>query len=86
MTNLELVELIADLAQEVEMEDPIDWGMLQIDEKEAYHLIASSVVERILSQGNDPITDREIGLLASTTKLAVENFALNLTVRGDHGR
>lgn len=84
MTNLELVQLVADLAQEVETEDPIDWGMLAIDEKEAYSLIASSVVERVLSQGGDPISEREIGMMASTTKLAVENFVLNLMLRGNH--
>lgn len=85
MTKFELVQLVAELAQEVETEDPIDWGMLSIDEKEAYSLIASSVVERILSQEGGPISEREIGMMASTTKLAVENFVLNLTLRGKHG-
>lgn len=78
MTNLELVELVIELAQEVEAEDPIDWGMLPIDERDTYALIASSVVENILAQGDSPITDREVSLLASTTKLAVENFVLNI--------
>jgi len=34
---------IAELAMETELTDPIDWGMLSVDEMTAYKLIASSV-------------------------------------------
>ncbi len=65
------VDQLAELAKEVENTDPIDWGMLQVDEHTVYKLIASQVLE--LYNSNDQIT-----MLASITKLIVENFVLNL--------
>lgn len=69
------VEQLVELAKEVESEDPIDWGMLAIDEEAAYRLIASQVIE--LYNSNDQLT-----MLASITKLIVENFVLNLKLQG----
>lgn len=63
------VEALVTLAMEVEMEDPIDWGMLAIDEQEAYKLMASHVLE----MSNDDLTNKAI-----IVKLLVENFVLNL--------
>lgn len=63
------VDLLVDLAKEVELTDPIDWGMLNVDEDEAYRLVALSVVE---------LEDNVLTLKASLTKLMVENFVLNL--------
>lgn len=68
MTNL---ERIVELAKEVEIEDPIDWGMLAIDEDNAYRLIATHVIE--IYNDSDKLT-----MLASITKLVVENFVLNI--------
>lgn len=65
------VETLVELAKEVENEDPIDWGMLSIDEDTAYKIIASQVLE--IYNTNDQLT-----MLASITKLIVENFVLNL--------
>lgn len=67
-----MARVIAILAQEVEMDDPIDWGMLAVSEEEAYSLMANHVVEKF---GDDP--DRLV-LLSTITKLIVENFVLNL--------
>lgn len=69
------VEQLAELAREVESEDPIDWGMLSIDEETAYKLIASQVLE--LYNKTDQLT-----MLATITKLIVENFVLNLKLQG----
>lgn len=69
------VDQLVELAKEVESEDPIDWGMLAVDEDSAYRLIASQVIE--LYNSNDQIT-----MLASITKLIVENFVLNLKLQG----
>ena len=63
------VELLVELATHVEMEDPIDWGMLAIDEHDAYKLMATHVLE----MNNDDLTNRAI-----IVKLLVENFVLNL--------
>lgn len=65
-------EVIAMLAKEVESNDPIEWGVLQIDEDTVYDLIASQVVEKF---GSD--IDR-LSMLSTITKLVVENFVLNL--------
>lgn len=68
---------IAELAQEFDIGDPIDWGMLDIKEDEAYALIAAQVVE-ILNKSAEP------GLVSAVamTKLLVENFVLNLQLAG----
>ena len=67
-------ELIA-IAQEIESTDPIDWAMLNIDEQNAYKLIAAGVLE---NYNQSTIDTRELILLATVVKLTVENFVLNL--------
>jgi hypothetical protein len=78
MKKLDLVGQIVKLAQDIESEDPIDFGLLEVDENIAYSLVASKILETYL--GNDP-EDREMILLAAATKLAVENFVLNVEKR-----
>jgi hypothetical protein len=72
---LTLNQLI-ELAQEIEITDPIDWGYLNIDERSAYELIASGLLEHFNSLESDP--DRSQFLLVSLVKLTVENFVLNI--------
>lgn len=64
------IELLVELAQEVEVTDPIDWGMLAISEDEAYRMMATSVLETFPNE--------KIEIQAVITKLTVENFVLNL--------
>lgn len=69
------VETLAALAREVEVEDPIDWGMLNVNEDDAYRLVASTILE----QFNEPWNiNNQTAMLATITKLVVENFVLNL--------
>ncbi len=69
------VSTLIELAKEVEVEDPIDWGMLNISEDDAYKLVASSVLENF----NEPWQiDKQVAMLATITKLTVENFVLNI--------
>lgn len=70
MSNSDVIDLIVALAQEVEVTDPIDWGMLAIDEEEAYRMMAISILESF--------PDESITIQAVLTKLTVENFVLNL--------
>lgn len=70
------VEMIVTLAREVELGDPIDWGMLSIGEDEAYRLMASNVVDQLLPKYTD--SDFREVLMAIVVKLVVENFCLNL--------
>ena len=63
------VKILVDLAMQVEMEDPIDWGMLAVSEHDAYELMAAHVLE----MNNDDLTNKAV-----IVKLLVENFVLNL--------
>jgi len=68
---------LAQFAQEYELSDPIDWGMLAIREEEAYLMIAEQVAT-ILNGSEDPAQVAAIAM----TKLLVENFVLNLQLAG----
>jgi len=70
-----LTEQIIELAKEVENQDPIDWGMLNINEDDAYKLLAPSVVEHYMGLSEDV---RDLMLLVTVLKLTVENFVLNV--------
>lgn len=70
MTVDELVEL----AREIENADPIDWGMVPIQEDVAYHQMAQQVLEMMKSYSP---ADRQAVALAAITKLLVDNFVLN---------
>ena len=41
------IEELIEPAQDVETEDPIDWGLLSISGADAYKLIAASALEQI---------------------------------------
>lgn len=70
---------LAELAMESEMADPIDWGMLQISERDAYVMMASNVIDQLESVSDQ---ERPIVAMATITKLLVENFVLNLRLKG----
>jgi hypothetical protein len=72
-------KLVEELVAEIEGADPIDWGMLNIDEQQATELIASSVVEHY-EANIKPMAEeqRDYVIVSSLAKLALENFALNL--------
>lgn len=69
-----LIQQLVDLAEQIETADPIDWGMLAINERDAYTLMATSILENYLSA--EP-NSRDMILLATTIKLTVENFVLS---------
>lgn len=79
MTTDELVNLVADLAQEVDKHDPTDFGMLQIDEESVWHLMSVNVVDKYLDMSSDQII-----MLATITKLLVDNFVLNYKLIGNN--
>lgn len=70
-------QTLASLAQDYELSDPIDWGMLHVREEDAYMLIAEQVAT-ILNGSEDPAQVAAIAM----TKLLVENFVLNLQLAG----
>jgi hypothetical protein len=73
------LKAVEELIKEIELADPIDWGMLTIDEEDATRLIALSVVEHY-EQHIRPMseTDREYIFVSSIAKLTLENFVLNI--------
>jgi hypothetical protein len=79
------VEDLLELVREIDSEDPIDWGMLNIDEKTAAEMLATSIIEQYnLDWQKMPDRDRTLIMMATITKLVIENFTLNLklTQRG----
>ncbi len=67
------------LIREIDIADPIDWGMLNISEEDATRLIALSVVQHYEAQIR-PMSesDREYVFVSAIAKLTLENFVLNI--------
>ena len=73
---------IIDLVKEIDSEDPIDWGMLTVDEKTAIELIANNILDQYNTIWRHmPESEQTVIMLATITKLIVENFVLNLKLR-----
>jgi len=82
MSNKVTIEEIEEIVKEIESEDPIDWGMLAIDEYNAMNMIINQMVEQYNTQWNLlPHEDQIKILLASMSKLIIENFVLNVKLR-----
>jgi hypothetical protein len=74
------LEHLIELVKDVESQDPIDWGMLNIDEKSALKLVALDVMEMFPPREEDD--ERHLILMVTVTKLILENFCLNLKLHG----
>jgi hypothetical protein len=74
------VKQLAELAQTVEVSDPIEWGMMTIREQDAYQMMASHVIEML---NEVPESSRELVMMSTLTKLLVENFVINLKLHTD---
>ena len=72
------LDLLVDIAQEVEKEDPIDWDRLSVGKEEAYKMIATSVLEQF--DKTEYTEEDKVILLSTITKLLVENMLLNIRV------
>jgi hypothetical protein len=77
MAKITLEQLI-DIATAVEEGDPIDWGKLEKGQQETFKLIGTSVLEMFDKEVYSD-TDR-LMVLATITKLLVENMILHLKV------
>ena len=67
---------IIELAKEVELTDMIEWENLPLEKDRIYQLVGSQAYE--LYEHYSQSEDGEAVLLATVTKLLVENFVLNL--------
>jgi hypothetical protein len=72
------LEQIIELAKEVETTDAIDWDNLPLNKDSIYQLVGSRAYE--LYQQYVNAQDGEAIIVATITKLLVENFVLNLKV------
>lgn len=72
--------MLVDLAMQAEITDPIDWAQLSMEERQAYTLMATSVIEQMSSLPDD---QRVMVAMATMTKLLVENFVLNVKLSGE---
>ena len=77
MTVASRIDHIVDIVDEIETEDPIDWGLLNISEANAYKLIALNVISHF-DKYSEPEDDV---MIATVTKLIVDNFVLNLKLQ-----
>lgn len=69
-------EQIIELAKEVELEDSIGWDSLPLDKDRIYQIVGSQAYELYETWADSD--DGEAILIATITKLLVENFILNL--------
>jgi hypothetical protein len=72
------LDLLVDIAQEVEGQDSIDWSKLAVSKDAAYKMVAASILE-MFDKAEYTFDDKMI-LLSTITKLTVENMLLNLRV------
>ena len=73
------LQAVEELIRAIELADPIDWGMLNIDEDDATRLIASSVIENYEENIRPmPESERDYIVVSSIAKLTLENFVLNV--------
>jgi hypothetical protein len=72
------IEQIIELAKEVEVTDAIEWGDLPLEKDRIYQIIGSQAYE--LYEKHSQTEEGEAILIATITKLLVENFVLNLKV------
>lgn len=77
MAKITLDQLV-EIAAEVEAGDPSDWGRLAVGQQEAMRMIGTSVLD-MFDKAVYTDEDRLI-LLATITKLTVENMLLNIKI------
>lgn len=74
--TISLAQLIS-VVRDIETEDPIDWAMLAVDENSATSLLANNILDQYNTTWKD-MPDKDLIMLATITKLIIENFTLNL--------
>lgn len=73
------IKQIAALAKQSDSNLKIDWNQLEITEDQAFIMMASNVIEQLESVPEEHL---DKVCMATMTKLLVENFALNLKIKG----
>lgn len=82
MAKISLDQLV-EIAAEVEAGDPTDWGKLKVGQVEAFKMIGTSILDMF---DKEVYTDDDkLIMLATITKLTVENMLLHLKVMEPKG-
>ncbi len=77
MSKITLEQLV-EIAAEVEAGDPADCGQLAVGQQEAFKMIGTSILDMF---DKEVYTDDDkLIMLATITKLTVENMLLNLKI------
>lgn len=77
------VEQLVELINEVDSSEPIDWGMLNINENDATKMIAINLLDQYNKEWSMlEDSDFRCAMLATVGKLVLENFVLNLKLIG----
>jgi hypothetical protein len=75
MAKISLEQLV-EIAAEVEAGDPADWGKLAVGQEQAFRMIGTTILDMF---DKEVYTDDDkLIMLATITKLTVENMLLNL--------
>ena len=80
LTKTEAVGRLVELAQQVELSQEFDFGVLNITQNELYEQMADNVLTQMYSVPED---HRETVMLGTLTKLLVENFILTQKVKDE---
>jgi hypothetical protein len=70
------LDLLVDIAQEVEGQDSIDWSKLAVNKDAAYRMVATSILE--MFDKSEYTFDDKVIIMSTITKLTVENMLLNI--------
>jgi hypothetical protein len=77
MSKITLEQLV-EIAAEVEAGDPADWGKLAVGQEQAFRMIGTSILD--MFDKEQYTDDDKLIMLATITKLTVENMLLNLKI------
>jgi len=72
------LEQLVEIAAEVEAGDPTDWGKLAVGQEQAFRMIGTSILDMFDKEAYTD--DDKLIMLATITKLTVENMLLNIKV------
>jgi hypothetical protein len=73
-----ILDQLVEIAAEIEAGDPTDWGKLAVGQEEAFKMIGTSILDMF---DKEVYTDDDkLIMLATITKLTVENMLLNIKV------
>ncbi len=70
------LEQLVEIAAEVEAGDPTDWGKLAVGQEQAFRMIGTSILDMFDKEAYTD--DDKLIMLATITKLTVENMLLNI--------